>query len=369
MTQTVPHMPRSPGNLVDQRIAILTEMDEWSASTRYRATQYVPALRARFRSVDVLPPGNTVTRRAGRIGQMRYFADHALRYGRRVLEVRRVVDAYDALFIQRGLYAPGPGAVVAPVERFDGRVVLDLDDAVFELPPLFVGKRPAARWLWAPQQARRLLRCADAIVVSTPALAEMLPEPSVDPLVLPTVPDPARYSVVEHDEEHPVVIGWTGSVGSIGFLDPLEPVFNRLARENLAELEVVSSQPWRPNVAFRRWRVEDATTLFGDFTIGIMPLPDTPYTRAKAGFKLLQYMAAGLPVVASPVGVNSELVTRSGAGYLAQGDDEWEFAIRELARDPGLRRELGRRGREFVEEFADLDGHARTLTRLLVGEP
>jgi glycosyltransferase involved in cell wall biosynthesis len=344
-------------------------MDEWSASTRYRATQYVPALRARFRSVDVLIPGNTVTRRPGRIGQMRYFADHALRYGRRVLEVRGVVGAYDALFIQRGVYAPGPGAVVAPVERFDGRVVLDLDDAVFELSPLFVGKGPAARWLWGPQQARRLLRRADAIVVSTPALAEMLPETSVDPVVLPTVPDPARYSVVEHDEERPVVIGWTGSVGSIGFLDPLERVFNRLARENLAELEVVSSQPWRPNVAFRRWRVEDATTLFGDFTIGIMPLPDTPYTRAKAGFKLLQYMAAGLPVVASPVGVNSELVTRSGAGYLARGGDEWEFAIRELARDPELRRELGRRGRAFVEEFADLDGHVRTLAGLLVGEP
>ena len=307
-------------------------------------------------------------RRPGRIGQMRYFAEHGMRYGRRLLEVRRRIGAYDALFIQRGLYAPGPGAIVAPVERFGGRVVFDLDDAVFELPPLFAGKGPAARWLWGPHQAQRLLRRADAIVVSSSALAEMLPEDCVDPVVLPTVPDPACYSVVEQNEERPVVIGWTGSVGGIRFLDPLEPVFDRLARDNLARLEVVSSQPWRPHVAFRRWRVEDATTLFADFSVGIMPLADTPYARAKAGFKLLQYMAAGLPVVASPVGVNSELVSRSGAGYLAQGNDQWEAALRELAEDAELRRELGRRGRAFVERFADLDGHARTIARLLVGD-
>ena len=352
-----------------RRVAILTQMDERSASTRYRASQYVPALRTRFQSVELLTPGDTVERRPGRIGQMRYFGEHGRRYRRRLLEVRRVVGAYDALFIQRGLYVPGPGAIVAPVERFGGRVVFDLDDAVFELSPLFVGKGRAARWLWGPHQARRLLRRADAIVVSTPALAEMLPEPSVDPVVLPTVPDPGRYAMVAHDQERPVVIGWTGSVGGIRFLDPLAPVFDRLAREKLARLEVVSSQPWRPHVAFRRWRVEDATTLFGDFSIGIMPLADTPYARAKAGFKLLQYMAAGLPVVASPVGVNSELVMRSGAGYLAQGNDEWESALRELAGDAELRRELGRRGRAFVEGFADLDGHGRTIARLLGGDP
>jgi glycosyltransferase involved in cell wall biosynthesis len=368
MTHTIADTVRERENLADRRVAVLTEMDEWSSSTRYRASQYVPALRARFHTVELLTSGDTVERRPGRVGQMRFFAEHGVRYGRRLLEVRREVRAYDALFIQRGLYVPGPGAIVAPVERFGGRVVFDLDDAVFELPPLFAGKGPAARWLWGPHQARRLLRRADAIVVSTPALAEMLPKGSVDPVVLPTVPDPARYSVVGHGEERPVVIGWTGTVGSIRSLDPLEPVFERLAHENLARLEVVSSQPWRPHAAFRQWRVEDATTLFADFAIGIMPLADTPYTRAKAGFKLLQYMAAGLPVVASPVGVNSELVRRSGAGYLAQGNDEWESALRELSRDAELRRELGRRGRAFVERFADLEGHARTLARLLAGE-
>ena len=106
-----------------------------------------------------------------------------------------------------------------------------------------------------------------------------------------------------------------------------------------------------------------------DFAIGLMPLPDTPYTRAKAGFKLLQYVAAGLPVVASPIGVNAELVRDSGAGLLAEGVDEWEAALRRLALSAELRREMGGRGRAYVERYADMDGQAKTLASLLAGTP
>ena len=353
------------GKPQDRRVAVLTETDGWSASTRHRALQHLPRLRTYFRTVDLLSAGDSVRRDPGRIGQARHFAAHGGRYLRRAAQVRGAVDRYDALFVQRGLYVLGPGAIVAPVERFGGRVVFDLDDAVFELPPLFETKGGAARWLWGPQQALRLLRRADAIVVSTQALAEMLPDRTVAPTVLPTVPDPSRYAVVEHGEEHPVVIGWAGTIGGIGYLDPLAAVLNRLARERLARLEVVSSQPWQPTAGFHRWRAEEATSLFGRFAIGIMPLPDTPYTRAKAGFKLLEYMASGLPVVASPVGVNAELVTASGAGLLATTPPEWEAALRELAESAELRRELGRRGRAFVERYVDLPGQARTLAGLL----
>ncbi len=357
------------GNLQDARVAVLTEMDGWSASTRHRALQHLPRLRTYFRTVDLLSPGDSVRRDPGRIGQARHFAGHGRRYLRRALQVRRAVDSYDALLVQRGLYVLGPGAIVAPVERFGGRVVFDLDDAVFAPRPGFERRGAVVHWLWGPQQTLRLLRRADAIVVSTQALAEMLPERAVEPIVLPTVPDPSRYTLVPHSDEQPVVIGWTGTVGGIKFLNPLGPVFDRLERERVARLEVVSSVPWRPATGFHRWRAEEATSLFGRFAIGIMPLPDTPYTRAKAGFKLLEYMASGLPVVASPVGVNRELLTSSGAGLLASTPEEWEAALRELVASAALRRELGRRGRAFVEAYADLPGQARTLAGLLSSRP
>jgi glycosyltransferase involved in cell wall biosynthesis len=348
-------------------MAVLTEMDAWSASTRYRALQHVPRLRSLMGRVDVSTPGDMIGRRPGRAGQVLYFAAHAGRYARRALALRNLVGCYDALFVQRGLYVIGPGLIADPVLRYEGRVVLDLDDAVFELRPSLAARGAFARWLYGPQQTLALLRRADEVVVSTPALAEMLPSGTIEPTILPTLPDPGQYPIVEQRDGQPVVVGWAGTVGGLGFLDPLREVFARLDREGLTRLEVVSSRPWRGPASFRAWRLDEETSVFGDFAIGIMPLPDTPYTRAKAGFKLLQYMAAGLPVVASPVGVNRDLLQRSGAGLLAEHPAEWEAALRELAASIELRRELGRRGRSFVERYADLDNQARTLAALVAG--
>lgn len=349
-------------------VAVLTEMDAWSASTRYRALQFVDRLRPLFKRVEVSTAGDTAARPPGRLGRLRYFSGHAMRYLERGVRVREVISGHDRLMVQRGLYPLGPGLIAETICRYDGRVVLDLDDAVFELRPSLAARGRLARWMYGPQQTLRLLERADAVVVSTPALAELLPAGAGEATVLPTVPDPALYPLAEQLDRLPVVVGWAGTVGGLGYLDPLAPVFERLARAGLTCLEVVCSQPWSGPAAFRPWRLAEETSLFTRFGVGIMPLPDTPYTRAKAGFKLLQYMAAGLPVVASPVGMNAELVSRARAGYLAQSSEEWESALRELARDAELRRELGRRGRAFVEGFADLDGHARTLAGLLAGE-
>jgi len=344
-------------------------MDAWSPSTRYRALQHVPRLRTLFGQVDVSMAGDTVERHPGRVGQIRYFSTHGVRYARRGVALRRLIGRYDALLVQRGLYPLGPGLIVEALRGYAGRIVLDLDDAVFVPDPMLAAKGPIARWLYGGQQTLRLLDRADAIVVSTAALAEMLPRGAPQPTILPTVPDPARYAVAEHDARRPVVIGWAGTIGGLEFLDPLAPVLERLSREGLARTEVVCSAPWREWASFRPWRLEEETSMLTDFAIGLMPLPDTPYTRAKAGFKLLQYMAAGLPVVASPIGVNAELVRDSGAGLLAEGVDEWEAALRRLALSAELRREMGGRGRAYVERYADMDGQAETLASLLAGTP
>ncbi len=358
-----------PLEFPDLSIAILTEMGEWSASTRFRALQYVSRLRSIVGHVDVSIARDAVQRPPGRVGQVRYFATHARRYAQRGLEVRGLVGGHDALLVQRGLYPLGPGQIVGALHGYGGRVVLDLDDAVFWPSPLLSRKGPAARWLYGPQQTLALLRRADHVVVSSAALAEMLPPWARPATVLPTVPDPARYQTASEQQRAlgPVVIGWAGNGGGLEYLDPLAPVFERLARDGVARLEVVSSAPWRGPASFRRWVLQDETSVFSAFAIGIMPLPDTPYTRGKAGFKLLQYMAAGLPVVASPVGVNVELVHESGAGFLADRPTAWEEALRELAGDPELRRQMGHRGRAFVERYADLNLHAHTLARLLAG--
>lgn len=349
------------------RIAVIAEQPLTSSSTQYRALQHLPRLRARLGEVDAFVPDAEVVRGRGRVAQARFFAQHGVRYARRGLELARVLRGYDAVLVQRGVYPMGPGWSARAVTRFGGRVVLDLDDAVFHPAPVVEAKGRPGRWLYGPQQARVLLDRADAVVVSTAVLAEMLPGRAAD-AILPSVPDPGPFPRVEHRTALPLRVGWTGTPGNIRLLDPLAGVLARLEREGLVRLEVVSSEPWRlVQASFRPWRLAEVPEFFGRFEVGLMPLTDTPYTRAKAGFKLLQYMAAGSAAVASPVGVNVELIERSGGGMLAERPDEWEHALRALAHDRDHRAELGARGRAFVERYVDLDAQADTLARLLRG--
>jgi hypothetical protein len=101
------------------------------------------------------------------------------------------------------------------------------------------------------------------------------------------------------------------------------------------------------------WSLEDEARLLAECDIGIAPMPDTPFTRGKCGFKVLQYMAAGLPVVTSPVGVNAEYVEPAVTGLHARTPDEWVAAVKRLADDAALRERMGRAGRRRAEEEFD----------------
>ncbi len=345
-------------------LTMLGQLGSWSASTRFRLLQYAPHLAETFDLLRSLP-NDQPPHRGGPADTAVFWADHAARYLRRRRDVIRAVRASDALFVQRGLYPVGPGAVAKPVNNFSGRVVLDLDDNLFSTRPSFTHAGALKRWLYSADQTRVLARRADAIVVSTPAIEDALPPTSAEVVIIPTVPDPARVRQATHSRDNRVVC-WAGTSGGLGYLDPLAPVFADIQASDTGRLEVVCSEPWSLGPSdFRRWQPGDDETMFADYAVGIMPLPDTEYTRAKAGFKLLQYMAAGLPVVASPIGVNVELVENSGGGFLASSPDEWRRQLKRLLDDVDLRTELGQRGRAFVESYADIAGHAETLTRLL----
>src|SRR5262249_52339431 len=96
------------------------------------------------------------------------------------------------------------------------------------------------------------------------------------------------------------------------------------------------------------WNLQEELTFFAHFDIGVMPLRDSAFARGKCGFKLIQYMAAGLPVVASPVGANCEVVQDGSNGFLARTDEDWTLRLRQLIDDRGLRQRMGANGRALV---------------------
>ena len=104
-----------------------------------------------------------------------------------------------------------------------------------------------------------------------------------------------------------------------------------------------------------QWQLAREHTNLSNFTVGIMPLTDTLWTRGKCGYKILQYMAAGIPVVASAVGANCDIVTDGENGFLARTNDDWVRQISSLANAPDLRKSFGARGRELVEKKYSLD--------------
>jgi glycosyltransferase involved in cell wall biosynthesis len=344
------------------------ENDASSACTRYRALQFVPLLARRLGSVDVLLPHPPNRSGDGFAGRARFFSGHAAAYAARTRELSARLRSCDAVLVQRAAYPLGPNWVCRSLVSFPGRVVLDLDDAVFVPRPNMAQKSRVARWLYGPAQTLAVLARADAVVAGSVELAAAIERRARGRAnVLQTIPDVSRYPLASHPPRRPMSVGWVGTPGNRVYLDPLVEVFARLASEGVATLEVVSSEAWHGAPGFRRWSQDEEASVFARYDVGVMPLPDTPYTRAKAGFKLLQSMAAGVGVVASPVGVNRSLVEDSGAGLLADTPEEWERSLRKFAADHRFRIESGVRGRAFAERTCNLESHADTLASLLTG--
>jgi hypothetical protein len=349
-------------------VAIITQAGEDNGSAYFRALQYEPLLALRGLDVVASPAPAAARRIGGSAGAALLLGEHVVRYAQRAVQLRRLIARSDAVLIQRGAYPIGPSLLLDCLDGFAGRVVYDLDDAIFLDTPTLAHRSLLARWAYRDRQSLALLERADAVIVSTPELERALPNARAD-VVLSTIPDVWAYPSAVHDQAGPLRLGWIGSAGNIRYLDPLRELLGRLGQERVAALQVVAPVPWSGPSTFKPWARRSEAASVAGFEVGLMPLPDDPYTQAKAGFKLLQYMAAGCAVIASPVGVNRSLVVEAGAGLLASTPAEWEAAIRELAGDANQRAALGAAGQRYVREFADRDGHAAVLAAVLKGEP
>jgi glycosyltransferase involved in cell wall biosynthesis len=198
--------------------------------------------------------------------------------------------------------------------------------------------------------------------------ARMAGAPRVE--LLPTVIDLQRYPDPKPQAlpaGSPPCVGWIGQRATASFLSPLTPIFQGLTRELGVRFSAVGIDAEALGLPMTSisWTEDTEVASISSFDIGIMPLTDAPFERGKCGYKLIQYMACGLPVVASPVGVNSHIVEHGVNGFLASTPQEWEHALRTLAADPALRAAMGRAGRAKVEQQYSLQLAGPRLVELL----
>jgi glycosyltransferase involved in cell wall biosynthesis len=152
-----------------------------------------------------------------------------------------------------------------------------------------------------------------------------------------------------------LTIGWIGSVWTTGFLEIVENALKRLAKTySFIFLTIGAKSDYRIEGIVhesKKWSFDKENDQIAEMDIGIMPLPDTEYTRSKGGYKLFQYMSGGIPCVASPVGINSKIIKPGVNGYLASTENEWYGQLEKLINDPTLRNELGNNGRKDAIEL------------------
>jgi len=275
---------------------------------------------------------------------------------------------FDVIWLQKELFPYLPGIIERFIFLSGKPVVYDFDDAVFH--QYDTHRNPLVRQILG-RKLEPLLRGASLAICGNAYLEEYAKRFCPRTEIVPTVLDTTVFSPAPAGRgDGPVTIGWIGSPSTWTYVVPYVALLQEIAEACDLTIRVVGAGPQRdvlPRFEFLDWSEAAEVGMIRGMDIGIMPLPDEPWARGKCGYKLIQYMACGLPVVASPVGVNAEIVEEGVNGYLAREPQDWALAIRTLAADPVLRETMGRAGRARIERDYSLQTHAPRLAALIQG--
>ncbi len=319
------------------RLLILAEGTTVPA-TRFRALQFLPHWEAAGIRCDV------------RYGYGdRYNSVSRTRFGnpyKLLTRMRRAVagldaGSYDAVFIQRPAI-PDTAYPEEVVTDLNPNTIFDFDDAIWLAAGGVVSEGRMECF-------RQNIELARNVIAGNEFLAGMA-DASEKTTIIPTVIDTDRY-VPDASKRGGLTIGWMGTSGNFPFLERLVQSQKRvLANNPNVTYRMVSNADFlplkgHPQVEQIRWTADSEIGLLQSFDIGLMPLVDSPQTRGKCAFKMIQYMAVGTPVVVSDVGANREVHEGSGAGFLLESFD-WDDALQALIDDAKLRSEMGEAGRQ-----------------------
>jgi glycosyltransferase involved in cell wall biosynthesis len=273
---------------------------------------------------------------------------------------------YDAIWLSRTALVAGPPVVERLLVRTGIPLIYDFDDAIWIPDTMEVNR--CWGFLKCPGKTARLCRMASIVIAGNEWLAGYARAYNRNVWVVPSTVDTERYRPRNLiPREGPVIIGWSGSPSTIRHLRIISGALRRVAAAASIELRVMGGD-FRLSgvpVSLRRWSPETEVEELQGFEIGIMPLPDEPWSYGKCGMKALLYMSVGVPVVASPIGVNSTLIQDGKNGFLAAKEDEWVEKLLALVRDPELRRSMGQVGRATVEAGYSLQVQAPRVLSIL----
>jgi len=322
------------------------------ASNRYRVEQYLPYLKSngieyRLRPFVFEEFYKILYLKRKYLMKIIYFIKAFLN---RILDISRLYK-YDLVFIHREACPFGPPIFEYIVYFFKKPLIFDFDDAIY-----LQNFNPANRmysFLKFPSKTKSIIRISSCVIVANKFLKEYACRHNKNVYIIPTPIDTERFKPTAKPSNR-ITIGWIGSPTTAPYLKIILPVMRILRQKYDFCLKIVGSGENSfvkdikvENIA---WQLNREIEDFQSIDIGIYPMPDTLWACGKAGFKAIQYMAVGVPVVASPVGMVKDIIQDGVNGFLADSAEDWTRKLSRLIGDSQLRQNIGLNGRKSVEE-------------------
>lgn len=352
------------------RVLALAPYPALAASTRYRLSQFVAPLAVRRISLEVRPflddegmhrlYGGSTRRKVAAVGRGII---------RRACDALRLRD-FDVVLVQREAMLVGPPVLEWLTAHLAARpLVLDLDDPIWLPESSLVPS--SLSWIrnW-PGKAGSLLSAATLVTCGNSVLADHVTSRGVRARLVPNAVDLGRFRPMPRCPNRQAVVGWIGSHSTYPYLSSLLPSLQEVARFIPFRLRVIGSG--RTSVAVEgvpvdafSFSLERETEDFSCLDVGLYPLADDPWAAGKSGLKAIQYMACGVPYIASPVGVVADIGLPGVTHLVANTAADWQEALLALLRDPERRVEMGAAGRRHAESNHGIERSADALASAL----
>lgn len=357
-------------NKAQRRIAFVVQYPKGvSPSQRFRCELWEDALAKAQISHETFPFIDSETRKV--IYQKGHYLGKAwgvvLGYLRRCKLLFQLRN-FDFVFVQREATPFGPPLFEWLASyALKAQVIFDFDDAIWI--PTISAENQLAEKLKFFGKTKYVCACAYKVVVGNEFLANFARNYSSNVNVVPTCVDTSKSASLlkKHDQTNPLTVGWTGSFSTLKYLELILPALKSAQAIVPFKFVVIADRaPELPGLdyEFVKWSEENELQDLARLDVGVMPLIEDRWSEGKCGFKLIQYFSLGIPALASPVGVNSQILEHEISGYLCQTTGDWCTGICTLLKDAELRNRMGTAGRKKIVDSYSVQANAQAFISL-----
>ena len=354
------------------KVLFFTQTTSRGASARYRVYQYIDYLESKGIKCTVMPmltdqllkrysPSSPLSLK------IKYYGSQFFRGVSCIFKVKK----FDVIFFQRDVVIYLFPIIEWIISRLNRNIIFDVDDAIHFYPPY----RKAGllfKLLRDRQKLKRMAKLSRYVITGNNYLKNYLQAFNQNVSVIPNSIDTTRYILQKErrfrTKDEPTIIGWIGTSGTTPYLKIVEDALYAISKKYNIVLRIIGTKDVPVSgisVQTIEWGLVTEVAEIQKFDIGIMPLTDDLWSRSKSGTKLLQYLAAGVASVASPIGINKEIISDGYNGFLAIDNKEWIEKISFLIENADLRWRFGLKGRETIERYYSIKVNAPRIKEVL----